>query len=110
MERISSKKLLEIRACLVEGIKDLLEKHNCPNFRTTCGYSPIVIEHPYDGNFTFTLDGIDIGNDDSLYFECSSSCENCDLHQGQIDLERLFDIYDWLYENEDELFNVDEGC
>ena len=113
MERISSKMLLDIRARVLIEIDSLMDKHKkkylyCDE-RDIWKTSPIVVNQPFNDDLSFSFCGLCFCQS-GLLISCSLNDDVIDLHQGEIDLERLVDIYDWIYENEDELFNIDEGC
>lgn len=105
---ISSATLLKIRASIVDGIVDLMHKHECTEVSTCLCDAPILIDDPHDGNLSYTLDEVILDNG-MVDFRGSSCCDNAHLNQGDIGLEELMYIYEWLLDNEDEIFDFDDN-
>ena len=93
------------RLMAVADLRDLLGKYHLKEVDMACideGCSPILQENPNDGNLTFTLDRIVVG-EDTITFEGSSSSENAEWTDADLDIEVIAWICDFLKEREDEL-------
>lgn len=93
----------DIRNTINEKLISLLKKYNtkqvdCVEF----GDCPIII---YNSNCDkcYTLDCINL-NKDNITFDCSSSYSNDSVALLDMDIELLIDVYEWVKENEEELF------
>lgn len=93
----------EIRQEINNKIVAMLNKHDFQYEVTILGDTPVLKSNEYDENLTFTLDCVGIRNT-KVYFEGSSSCESITLWADQIYVEVLIDLYEWLVDNEDEIF------
>lgn len=95
----------KIRKDACDKIKAILKKHNveevyASDICETC--TPVIEKHPFDDNFTKTLDYISI-EDNSLLFEASDCEENACYNEDEIDTDALISVAQWLEEREDEL-------
>lgn len=95
----------KIRKDACDKIKAILKKHNveevyASDICETC--TPVIEKHPFDDNFTKTLDYISI-EDNSLLFEASDCEENAYYNEDEIDTDALVSVAQWLEEREDEL-------
>lgn len=73
-----------------------------------CEGCPVIINGvSFDDDSTFTLDRINLylGKDgDYIEFDCSNSYSNDSVALLDMDIELLIDVYEWVKENEEELF------
>ena len=90
-----------IRSEINANIIALLKKYGYNYEVTIC-----LNDTPFDDNLTFTLDCVGVRNGE-VYFEGPSCCEDITLFATQIDVENLIGIYEWLIENEEDIFNED---
>ena len=102
-------KLLELRKEAVSRIKAIMEKVNTDELFICSfseGESPIIHEDPYDDNNTYTLDRIVLEKDGSLTFESSSCCRNAEDDEGDLDLELLIGVAEWVEDKEDAIIEA----
>lgn len=97
----------EIRNDITREIIAIFNKHKCESVGCFINDVPILREDLYDSNLTFTLDAIGVRFGD-VYFEGSSSVDETTMWASSLDIELLIGIYEWLIENEDELFEIYE--
>lgn len=98
------KRIDKIRTEINQSIIEMLHKHGYNYEVTICiDDTPLLQEDFHDANDSFTLDCVGIRNGD-VYFEGSSCCEDITLFTWQTPVERLIDIYEWLVDNENEIF------
>lgn len=100
-------KIKSMRKAIKENFIALLEEHNAKYIDCVpIGNNPIVSEYSIDSD-TFTLDAIALhkySNGTYIKFESSNSYTNKDFYFEDIGIEKLIDIYDWVKENEEDLF------
>ena len=99
----------KIRKETTEHIRAIMEKHHLDTLYASDideGSSPILVEDPNDGNYTYTLTSI-ILEEGKLTFEGSNCCDDISLTENQMDIELLSALADWLDENEDQIEDAD---
>ena len=98
------KRIDKIRTEIKQSIYEMMYKHGykyaIPIYMTD---SPVIQVCVYDANHHFTLDCVG-ARDGELYFGGSSCGNGITLFTWQMPVERLIDIYEWLVDNEDEVF------
>jgi hypothetical protein len=97
------KLLNEIRTEINEKIIAILNKYDCQEIGCYTNYVPVLREDLYDSNLTFTLDTVGV-RWGKVYFDGSSSMDNTTIWADNLDIELLVGIYEWLIENEEEIF------
>lgn len=93
----------EIRQEIQNKIAKMLYTHGFQCEVTTFGDTPVLKSNEYYDNLTLTLDCVGVRNM-NVYFECSSMYESITLWADQIYVEVLIDVYEWLIDHEDEIF------
>jgi hypothetical protein len=96
-----------IRQAIIENIIDLMKRHNvneiCPEYLS---YAPTICIDSYGE--CYTLDSFELINNgeyDHLVFNGSGENENTFVTAKQMDIELLVDVYNWIKDNQDDLFN-----
>lgn len=99
--------LNNIRQAIIENIIDLMKRHNVNEIRSEgLSYTPTICVDSYGE--CYTLDSFEILNNDKfehLVFNGSSENENTFVSAKQMDIEWLIDVYNWIKDNQDNLFN-----
>lgn len=102
--------IAEVRSRAVQTIKKLMNRHGLDTVYVSdidVDSSLIVLEDPYDGNNTYTLDYIQLQSDGTLQFRSSScSAEKTD-DEDSLPTDVLIGLADWLEANEDALGEED---
>ena len=102
--------LTDIRVDAVKQIIKMMNKHNRSEVDTyEFDDTPIILDSDYYED-CFTLDHIKVieGTNPYLVFECSSSMSNQDVRSCDISADNLVAVLDWLVENEEYVFSVEE--
>ena len=102
--------LTDIRVDAVKQIIEIMNKHECSEVDTyEFDDTPIILDSNYYED-CFTLDRIKVieGTNPYLVFECSSSMSNQDVRSYDISADNLVAVLDWLVENEEYVFSVEE--
>ena len=99
--------LNNIRQAIIENIIDLMQRHNVNEIRPEdLSYTPTI---SIDSNGDcYTLDSFEILNNgkyEHLVFNGSCENENTFVSAKQMDIEWLVDVYNWIKDNQDNLFN-----
>ena len=98
------KRIHKIRTEINQSIIEMLHKHGYHYEVTICiDDTPLLHEDLHDVDNSFTLDCVGIRNG-KVFFEGSSCFESITLFADQIYIEVLIDIYEWLVDNENEIF------
>ena len=100
--------LAEIRKEAIARITNLLKKAGLTRLYISdySDDSPIVHEHPYDDNLTYTLDEVALEEGNKLTFYSSSSWENTSDTADQLDTDTLVSIADWMEDDEEEIMEL----
>lgn len=106
-----NKELTKIRENALTRIKNIMGKYSedgelyISDFSE--GESPIVRENPYNDEFTYTLDKVEMTEAGigvhELSFDASSSWDNITLEASELDTDTLVGIAEWLEEHEEEI-------
>lgn len=97
------KDVMILRKQIENYLISLLKEHNVTSIDCyPIGDCPIII---YNSNCDecYTLDCINL-NKDRITFDCSNSYSNDSVALLDMDIELLIDVYEWVKENEEELF------
>lgn len=93
----------DVRNKINQNLISLLKKYNTKQVDCVeIGDCPIIIYNSNCEN-SYTLDCINL-NKDKITFDCSSSYSNESVALLDMDVELLIDVYEWVKENEEELF------
>lgn len=103
------KELADTRKHIIDAIVDMMKRHNCTSFTTTeCDDSPIIVESFNDSCETMTLDKLSLIGGNDIELCCSSSYDNDFFSIKIISTDLLIDLYEWMYDYEDYIFNENE--
>jgi hypothetical protein len=98
----------EIRSEIFDAIVSLMNKHNTKVVSCDLSDTPIIIYDSYCDDNIHTLDDIILcDNDNIIKFGCSSCFSNTYAYINDLDIELLIDVFEWVIENEDEIFDED---
>lgn len=102
------KDVMILRKQIENYLISLLKEHNVTSIDCySIGNSPTIIDCTSDTD-TYTLDAISMyersNGENFIKFDCSNSHTNDDVHILDIPIELLVDVYEWVKENEVELF------
>ena len=106
VERLANK-LDVLRAEISNAIVTLICKHNTDILEvfTDMGDLPIIVDSYDDSMNTMTLDKIAVIDAENFDVTCSNGYDSTDTFSNKIiSIDNLFDMYKWLVENEDDLF------
>lgn len=97
-----------LRKQIEDYLISLLKEHNVTSVDCyPIGDTPIIIDCTSYTD-TSTLDTISMyeksNGENFIKFDCSNSDTNDDVHILDIPIELLVDVYEWVKENEEELF------
>lgn len=103
-----SKDVVILRKQIEDYLISLLKKHNVTSIDCyPIGDTPIIIDCTSDTD-TYTLDTISMyersNGENFIKFDCSNTHTNDDVHILDIPIELLVSVYEWVKENEEELF------
>lgn len=102
------KDVVILRKQIENYLISLLKEHNVTSIDCyPIGDTPIIIDSTSDID-TYTLDTISMyersNGENFIKFDCSNSYTNDDVHILDMDIELLVEVYEWVKENEEELF------
>lgn len=101
------KEVNNIRQAIIENIFDLMKRHNVNEIYTEyLSYPPTISIDSYGE--CYILDSFEIlsnGEYEYLLFNGSSENDNTFVTAKQMDIELLVDVYNWIKDNQDDLFN-----
>lgn len=106
MERLENK-LNALRVEISTAIVALIAKHNTDRIEVYDEFEdkPIIVESHDDSMDEMTLDKIVVIDAEHFDVTCSNGYDSTDtLSNRIISTDNLFDMYKWLVENEDDLF------
>jgi tricorn protease-like protein len=106
VERLTNK-LDVLRAEISNAIVTLICKHNtdCIEVFDEFDDKPIIVESFNDSMDTMTLDKIAVIDAENFDVTCSNGYDSTDTFSNKvISIDNLFEMYKWLVENEDDLF------
>lgn len=106
MERLENK-LNALRVEISTAIVALIAKHNTDRIEVNDEFEdkPIIVESHDDSMDEMTLDKIVVIDAEHFDVTCSNGYDSTDkLSNRIISTDNLFDMYKWLVENEDDLF------
>lgn len=106
MERLENK-LNALRVEISTAIVALIAKHNTDRIEVYDEFDdkPIIVESFNDSMDTMTLDKIVVIDAEHFDATCSNGYDSTDTFSNKvISIDNLFEMYKWLVENEDDLF------
>lgn len=106
MERLENK-LNALRVEISTAIVALIAKHNTDRIEVYDEFDdkPIIVDSYDDSMDTMTLDKIVVIDAEHFDVTCSNDYDSTDTFSNKfISIDNLFDMYKWLVENEDDLF------
>lgn len=106
MERLENK-LNALRVEISTAIVALIAKHNTDRIEVYGEFDdkPILVESYDDSMGTMTLDKIVVIDAENFNVTCSDGYDSTEkLSNKIISIDNLFELYKWLVENEDDLF------
>lgn len=106
MERFENK-LNALRVEISTAIVALITKHNtdCIEVYDEFDDKPIIVDSFNDSMDTMTLDKIAVIDAENFDVGCVNGYDSTDTFSNKvISIDNLFDLYKWLVENEDDLF------
>jgi hypothetical protein len=106
MERLENK-LNSLRVDISTVIVALIAKHNTDRIEIDDEFDdkPIIVDSYDDSMDTMTLDKIVVIDAENFDVTCSNGYDSTDTFSNKvISIDNLFDMYKWLVENEDDLF------
>ena len=106
MERLENK-LNALRVEISTAIVALIAKHNTDHIEVYDEFDdkPIIVDSFDDSMDTMTLDKIMVIDAENFDVVCSNGYDSTDTFSNKvISIDNLFDMYKWLVENEDDLF------
>lgn len=102
------KEVREMRKAMVENLIDLMKQHGVSEvYCSAVNACPPVIHNGIYEDETYTLDTITLisrGDNDSILLEGVSECCNGNVYASLMDIELLVEVYNWVMDYEDELF------
>jgi hypothetical protein len=96
------KQVKEIRKAMIENIIELMNEHKVSEVYCYLDSTPII-NHDILGDVS-TLDSIEVVAGE-LIFNGSNEYNNGSINAVHIDIEYLVEIYNWVNDYKDELFN-----
>lgn len=103
------KEVREMRKAMVENLIDLMKQHGVNEvYCSAVNACPPVIHNGIYEDETYTLDTITLisrGDNDSILLEGVSECCNGNVYASLMDIELLVEVYNWVMDYEDELFD-----
>jgi hypothetical protein len=106
MERLENK-LNALRVEISTAIVALIAKHNTDRIEVYDEFDdkPIIVDSYDDSMDTMTLDKIAVIDAENFDVTCSNGYDSTDTFSSKIiSIDNLFEMYKWLVENEDDLF------
>lgn len=106
MERLENK-LNALRVEISIAIVALIAKHNVDRIEVYDEFDdkPIIVDSFDDSMDTMTLDKIVVIDAEHFDVTCSNGYDSTDTFSNTvISIDNLFDMYKWLADNEDDLF------
>lgn len=106
MERLENK-LNALRVEISTAIVALIAKHNIDRIEVYDEFDdkPIIVDSYDDSMDTMTLDKIAVIDAENFDVTCSNGYDSTDTFSSKIiSIDNLFEMYKWLVENEDDLF------
>lgn len=106
MERLENK-LNALRVEISTAIVALIVKHNTDRIEVYDEFDdkPIIVDSYDDSMDTMTLDKIVVIDAEHFDATCSNGYDSTDTFSNKaISIDNLFEMYKWLAENEDDLF------
>lgn len=106
MERLENK-LNALRVEISTAIVALIAKHNTDRIEVYDEFDdkPIIVDSYDDSMNTMTLDKIVVIDAEHFDATCSNGYDSTDTFSNKvISIDNLFEMYKWLVENEDDLF------
>lgn len=97
----------DIHLDIFNAIVSLMNKHNTNNVCCDLSDTPIIIFDSNCSDNIHTLDEIILCDNDNIKFGCSSCYSNSYVYINDLDIELLIEVYEWIVENENEIFNED---
>lgn len=97
----------EIRNEICDAIVLLMNKHNTKVISCDLSDTPIIIYDSYCDDNIHTLDSIILCDNNNIKFGCSSCFSNIDVYINDLDIDLLIDVYEWVIDNENEIFDED---
>ena len=92
-----------------DAIVSLMKKHNTENaYCVELDSTPIIIHDSYCDDNIHTLDEIILCDNGAIKFGCSSCFSNTYVYLIHMDIELLINVYEWIVENENEIFEENE--
>ena len=105
------KEVRQIRQAMIDNIIDLMKKHNVNEVYCSCLTNCPVIHFGICDDDVTTLDTIELVSGDNyeyILFNGSSDFSNGVVYANQMDIELLVEVYNWVMDYEDELFENKE--
>lgn len=106
MERLENK-LNALRVEISTAIVALIAKHDTDRIEVYDEFDdkPIIVDSYNDSMDTMTLDKIVVIDAENFDVACSNGYDSTDTFSNKvISIDNLFEMYKWLVENEDDLF------
>lgn len=105
------KEVRQMRKAMVENIIDLMKKHNVNDVYFPHLNNCPVIHNGICSDDVTTLNTIELVSGDNyeyILFEGSSDFSNGVVNASDMDIELLVEVYNWIMDYEDELFENKE--
>jgi hypothetical protein len=105
------KEVRQMRKAMVENIIDLMKKHNVNEVYCSYFTDCPVIHNGICSDDVTTLDTIELVSGDNyeyILFNGNSDFSNGVVNASDMDIELLVEVYNWIMDYEDELFENKE--
>lgn len=105
------KEVRQMRKAMVENIIDLIKKHNVNEVYCSYLNNRPIIHNGICSDDVTTLDTIELVSGDNyeyILFNGSSDFSNGVVNASDMDIELLVEVYNWVMDYKDELFENNE--
>ena len=102
------KEVKKMRKAMEENLIDLMKQHGVSEvYCSAVNACPPIIHNGLYEDDVIMLDSIKLiscGDNDSILLEGIGECQNGDVYASLMDIELLVEVYNWVMDYEDELF------
>ena len=102
------KEVKSMRKAMEENLIDLMKQHGVSEvYCSDVNACPPIIHNGIYEDDVIMLDNIRLlsrGDNDSILLEGIGECQNGDVYASLMDIELLVEVYNWIMDYEDELF------